>query len=271
MTDAWQVDLQSSKKLVLMALADIADDGGKCWPSVGTLAAKCSLSARAVRANLADLERRGLICVERRFRNDGSQSSNLYVVLPGAAIPTAQAVSPDEVSRGEGCQPQAPGELPCSPMNNQLNPPTNEQQPRQPGGGGDTLELKFSSTIPVSQRSRAVELLSGLSHEVGQQVLDEFSGRSQIQQLKNPMGYLRKLVLLAAAGQFQPELASKVRDARETRERNQASQKVPAIVAPSTMPTVTLDCLPQRQREMLMKHMSRVALSPILDLSKAGR
>lgn len=47
MTWAWSITLPPTPKLVLMALADIADDTGLCWPSHSALAAKCSPTARA--------------------------------------------------------------------------------------------------------------------------------------------------------------------------------------------------------------------------------
>ncbi|MGB5255148.1 MAG: helix-turn-helix domain-containing protein, partial [Sedimenticolaceae bacterium] len=43
---AWRQALTPTLKLVLMALADAADDQGVCWPSVSTLAKKCSVSTR---------------------------------------------------------------------------------------------------------------------------------------------------------------------------------------------------------------------------------
>jgi hypothetical protein len=35
---AWRQALATTLKLILMALADAADDQGVCWPSVSTLA-----------------------------------------------------------------------------------------------------------------------------------------------------------------------------------------------------------------------------------------
>jgi DNA-binding MarR family transcriptional regulator len=81
MTLAWAAFLPPSMKLVLMALADIANDEGICWPSVRLLARKCSLSDRTVRGIIADLEAKGFIRIERRFRTNGSQASNRYEVL----------------------------------------------------------------------------------------------------------------------------------------------------------------------------------------------
>jgi len=78
---AWQQRLKPVSKLVLMALADAADDCGVCWPSVSTLAAKCNVSGRTVRRVLQTLTTRGLLFAEHRYRKDGSRSSNRYRLL----------------------------------------------------------------------------------------------------------------------------------------------------------------------------------------------
>jgi Helix-turn-helix domain len=78
MTWAWSVALPPTSKLLLMALADIADDKGICWPSHPTLAAKCSLTDRTVRRVMVLLEARQLVVVEPRFKTTGSRTSNRY-------------------------------------------------------------------------------------------------------------------------------------------------------------------------------------------------
>jgi hypothetical protein len=45
----WRQCVLSTPKLVLLALADAADDEGRCWPSVATLSVKASASTRTVR------------------------------------------------------------------------------------------------------------------------------------------------------------------------------------------------------------------------------
>ena len=52
----WKTSQQhGSPLLVLLALADFADDDGTAYPSVGTLAKKVRLKERAVHQILADL------------------------------------------------------------------------------------------------------------------------------------------------------------------------------------------------------------------------
>jgi DNA-binding MarR family transcriptional regulator len=63
----WNADCGThTSKLVLLSLADNANNQGIAWPSVTTIAARCGLSRRAVIANLAELEKRGLVRAEKR-------------------------------------------------------------------------------------------------------------------------------------------------------------------------------------------------------------
>lgn len=75
--------LKPAEKLVLLGLANYADDVGLCWPSQTTLADDTDLSARTIWSALQGLEKRGLIERHRRNRADGSRTSDMFVlVLP---------------------------------------------------------------------------------------------------------------------------------------------------------------------------------------------
>jgi hypothetical protein len=57
MTAVWdREDLSSTQKLVLLALADWANDEGLCWPSIERVAKKSSLKKRAVQLAIRSLE-----------------------------------------------------------------------------------------------------------------------------------------------------------------------------------------------------------------------
>src|SRR5450631_3620378 len=68
MTWAWAVALPPTSKLVLMALAAIADDRGVCWPSHPTLAVNCARMDRTVRRIPVRLQALKLVVVEPRFK-----------------------------------------------------------------------------------------------------------------------------------------------------------------------------------------------------------
>jgi Helix-turn-helix domain len=75
---AWRQQLTPTAKLVLMSLADAADDHGVCWPSVPTVARKCCVSSLTVRRIMQRLIARELLNAEARYRPDGSCSSNRH-------------------------------------------------------------------------------------------------------------------------------------------------------------------------------------------------
>ncbi|PNB73793.1 helix-turn-helix domain-containing protein [Pseudomonas sp. GW456-E7] len=77
---AWGQPLSPTSKLILMALADAADDEGLCWPGIKTLAAKCSVSGRTVQRTVKTFVAQGLLLVEERRRPDGRQTSNSYLL-----------------------------------------------------------------------------------------------------------------------------------------------------------------------------------------------
>lgn len=77
MSKAWKLDLSIGEKLLLLKLADHANDEGVCWPGQGSLARLCSMSERAVRDNLRRLQVRGIVSVE--YRNHGlDRKTNVY-------------------------------------------------------------------------------------------------------------------------------------------------------------------------------------------------
>lgn len=65
MTEVWELDLQASQKIVLLALADAANDEGRCWPGMASLSKKCSKSERTVQAMLVELEGLGHLSREQ--------------------------------------------------------------------------------------------------------------------------------------------------------------------------------------------------------------
>ena len=76
MSWAWSQKIEPTRKLILMALADHADDDGVCWPSMNKLADKCSVSRRTVLRNINALKEDGIISSSHRHREDGSMSSS---------------------------------------------------------------------------------------------------------------------------------------------------------------------------------------------------
>jgi hypothetical protein len=82
---AWLVQgLTFAEKLVLLKLADMANDEGVCWPATATLGDQCGLDRRSVRRILARLEAAGHVHRKARFNEKGMNTSNWLTVLPPA-------------------------------------------------------------------------------------------------------------------------------------------------------------------------------------------
>ena len=70
-----------AKKMVLMALANYADENGRCWPSNARIADECGVSRRQVIRVLKELETDGFIARTPDERRDGSQSASITDLL----------------------------------------------------------------------------------------------------------------------------------------------------------------------------------------------
>jgi len=79
---AWAQEITSpTARLVLLCLADHADEDGVCWPSQARIARKTGLSERAVRDALKVLDTDGLGLISRESRNRGAERTSDRIVL----------------------------------------------------------------------------------------------------------------------------------------------------------------------------------------------
>lgn len=73
-------ELSHRAKAVYIYLKDHANKEGTCWPGINTIAAGLNLSRSTVKRALNDLINAGLVEKSKRWRENGSLSSNLYYV-----------------------------------------------------------------------------------------------------------------------------------------------------------------------------------------------
>ena len=59
MTAAWALDLPTGEKIVLLSLADNANDSGHCWPSMATIAKRAGMTQRGAQLIVQRLEAKG--------------------------------------------------------------------------------------------------------------------------------------------------------------------------------------------------------------------
>ena len=73
------------RKLVLIKLADNANDAGECWPSYQHVADQCEISRTTVKNHVRELEKAGLLRREYRRNGDLNQSNVFHLTLDGGA------------------------------------------------------------------------------------------------------------------------------------------------------------------------------------------
>jgi hypothetical protein len=74
--------LGPTERLIMLSLADHADDQGRCYPSISRLCERTGLSERAVQSNIKALTAAGHLVVQA---NAGPSGCNVYFVRPTPA------------------------------------------------------------------------------------------------------------------------------------------------------------------------------------------
>lgn len=248
----WRQALPPTPKLVLMSLADAADDQGVCWPSVATIACKCCISTRTVRRIMQELAAASLLSRESRVRHNGSYTSNRYILALGGG---------DKLSGGPDAGVSTPGRPRQEGTDTGVSPRTTKEPKRKPpqpqtfvavaparettgvvsdnssgdaepkgvvsgnsGGDGPDRRLDYPKALTEPERVEARKQLAALPHDLAQQLLDELAGRMKVGTIRiAPLAYLRGLITRARAGDFTPEVALQIADVRTRRRRVEAA------------------------------------------------
>ena len=81
--------LGPTERLIMLSLADHADDTGRCYPSITRLARRTGLSERAIQTNMRGLQAKGYLSIAA---NEGKGGVNVYFVraTPAADAPPQQ-------------------------------------------------------------------------------------------------------------------------------------------------------------------------------------
>ena len=215
----WALRLRPSIKFVLLALADAADDKGICWPSVPTIANKTCLDDRSVQRILNNVRNCGLLKIERRFGNHGTQTSNRYCLTMKIGGDKTPPTTPANCQGGMvAVSPSGDASVTQTTTESSVN-----RELLQPASCGS--DLIFPKQLSDREIVLAGQRLIGLPPELAQEILDELAARLYAGQVRGaPLSYLRTLVARTKDGSFVAEVGIRVAAARE-REREQLLAK----------------------------------------------
>ena len=140
-----QVVGSAGAKLVLIALANYANERNECWPSQATLAQWTEQSDRTIRTHLATLESMGLIHRQAR-QSEGAFTSDLITLLVGQR----QIFPAENISVGQKLQ---------KPAEKFSTYPSKEPSVKnQRGTRGTQLPDGFSANQTHEQMARELQL-----------------------------------------------------------------------------------------------------------------
>ena len=139
----------SGRKLVLMMLADISDDSGRCFPSYQHLADVCEMSRRSVITHILNLQEQDLLTItHRKLKGELINSSNIYHL-------TLESTAKADETCGENSAP--PSEIPALPSATVAPPPSANSAPI-------TYHSSYPINEPIKTKARFIKpLLSDLS------------------------------------------------------------------------------------------------------------
>jgi hypothetical protein len=94
MSLVWAINLPDSEKIVLLALADCANDEGHCWPGMKSLTKKCSKSERTIQGAVQSLVDKGHLTRREVF----GKGCN-YTVHPRSDCTPAETAPPQPATQ----------------------------------------------------------------------------------------------------------------------------------------------------------------------------
>lgn len=159
-SSVWKSNLPNpGQKLVLLALADMTNAEGYCWPSVGTLAKMTNLSDSSIRSHIKTMKEAGYLEVHARAAAGGRQTSNFFRIL-------VQLLPPPGEAPNFGTSPNLAGEAPnlgggrlqiSAPLNRKEEPSKESQ--KEEGASSASPDLFSTITKPEESKLEAPETL----------------------------------------------------------------------------------------------------------------
>lgn len=206
MSRVFATNLQPSKKIVLLALADFAnDDGRNIFPSVATVAKKSSLSHRSVQSILGDFLRSGIL---RATKNPlgGAPGKTRHLQIDLTALENLMRLARDEnfspVPRpgaddsNGGVQTDAKTSAPPAPKPSKNHHKTTTDEPPNASRSGGTKELEWPPQLDSEERYAIQAVLSRASNSDQQKQfsLDELRAALARREISRKAAWVRKVL-----------------------------------------------------------------------------
>jgi hypothetical protein len=208
------LSLPSTEKFVLLVLAMLGDDMGRCYPSQAYVSRATGRTLKTVRGALAGLKERQLVVTMPRRTNSRGYTSNMYVVMV-----------PPEVARGSssgsGVRAQEKPSARDGVTTGQLQQTDIRYSYKKDNRSPD--QFVFANEISDEDRQQILRALPN-DRVVAQQILDEVAARMASGGVRSPVRYALGLIQRHRAGGFVPDKGLRVAGNRLVDEAAGANQ-----------------------------------------------
>lgn len=207
MSKVFATNLQPSKKIVLLALADFANDDGKnIFPSVATIAKKSSLSHRSIQTILGDFLHSGILRITKN-QFGGAPGTTRHLQIDLGVLENLLKLARDEDSapvtkrgekeRSEGAQTnEETGETPAPKPSDNHHQTTTTDEPLNSSRGGETEELEWPPQLDSEERDAIQSVLSCVSNSDQQKqfALDELRAALTRREIPRKAAWVRTIL-----------------------------------------------------------------------------
>lgn len=243
------------EKLVILRLADRANENAVCWPSHRTTAKDLNVSVRAIQTAIKKLVELKILVVDEKKGKVGTihlQLQNVITIEPSklkkAKKKTIRVVKGElalpltgEVSSPHGVKPDHPRNEAISPPRGEavspkspsvesiLNPPLEEEASetvvvaeKKDTECGEKSPIIWPTWLAVEEQLVCAKLLDRVDQGRQQQLVDELAGAASMKPIISPPAWLRRIISLDQAGDLILEHSASMAAARRACDANEA-------------------------------------------------
>jgi hypothetical protein len=218
MSAAWEIPegvMSQGRKFLLVALCDMANDAGACFPSVGYLARKCSMSERTAQGHIQWLAENKFLSLETREGRSTIYTVNAALLLappqnlhprrictPAESAPTPAESAPTPAESAPTPAESAPITQTKPPPNHHLTTTGESASASVVVSDATQLEksLPWPAGLSAEQRQHGARLLCGLPVAQAEVCVRLLAQALASRDVPKPAGYLAALAVRARAG-----------------------------------------------------------------------
>lgn len=217
MSKAWKLRLPPSKKLLLLAMCDWANDIGQCFPSMNTIARKTGVSKRQSQRIMGELIAEKYIFVIAN-KLGGAKPRRYQLNISGHGEIDSGCTG-DKLSPvvSAPCLPVTPASR-AGAINVIRTTNTHHVDPSLLRKRLDDFDWTYLSALQHSERLVVVNFLSGVDESIHQDILDELAGAQRAKAIKGQWpAWLKGVARRAEVGAFAPNHALLIQRERQHR------------------------------------------------------